>query len=306
MRILCLTPINHLDKVYNYLNSFGRVDYLPDSPTNIIRDMVSTLNYDVIFCNPNKQNYMLDEYILKHFNGTILTASTGLNHIDTNYCKHRGIKVLSHKNDIRFLNDLPSTAELSFGLMSSIVRNIPSSFDDVKKGNWDYDMHMGHQLRGKIIGLIGYGRLGKMMETYCNAFGMTVKIHDPYEGYDDLDLVLKESDIISLHVHANDETKHMINKKVLGKLQNNSYIVNTSRGEIVNEKDIVEALRSGKLKGYATDVIEDEYGGRHKSSILKGVKEGLNILVTPHVGGMTWEGQQKAYMWSISKLEELK
>ena len=306
MRILCLTPINHLNKVYNYLNSFGRVDYLPDSPTNIIRDMVSTLNYDVIFCNPNKQNYMLDEYILKHFNGTILTASTGLNHINTNYCKQRNIKVLSHKNDMRFLNDLPSTAELAFGLMSSIVRNIPSSFDDVKKGNWDYDMHMGHQLRGKIIGLIGYGRLGKMMETYCNAFGMTVKIHDPYEGYDDLDLVLKESDIISLHVHANDETKHMINKKVLGKLKNNSYIVNTSRGEIVNEKDIVEALRSGKLKGYATDVIEDEYGDRQNSPILKGVKEGLNIIVTPHVGGMTWEGQQKAYMWSISKLEELK
>ena len=306
MRILCLTPINHLDKVYNYLNSFGRVDYLPDSPTNIIRDMVSTLRYDVIFCNPNKQNYMLDEYILKHFNGTILTASTGLNHIDTNYCKQRGIKVLSHKNDMRFLNDLPSTAELAFGLMSSIVRNIPSSFDDVKKGNWDYDSHMGHQLRGKIIGLIGYGRLGKMMKTYCNAFGMTVKIHDPYEGYDDLDLVLRESDIISLHVHANDETKHMINKKVLGKLKNNSYIVNTSRGEIVNENDIVESLRKGKLKGYATDVIEDEYGNRENSPILKGVKEGLNILVTPHIGGMTWEGQQKAYMWSISKLEELK
>ena len=306
MRILCLTPINHLDKVYNYLNSFGRVDYLPDSPTNIIRDMVSTLRYDVIFCNPNKQNYMLDEYILKHFNGTILTASTGLNHINTNYCKQRNIKVLSHKNDMRFLNDLPSTAELAFGLMSSIVRNIPSSFDDVKKGNWDYDSHMGHQLRGKIIGLIGYGRLGKMMKTYCNAFGMTVKIHDPYEGYDDLDLVSRESDIISLHVHANDETKHMINKKVLGKLKNNSYIVNTSRGEIVNENDIVESLRKGKLKGYATDVIEDEYGNRENSPILKGVKEGLNILVTPHIGGMTWEGQQKAYMWSISKLEELK
>tara|TARA_B110000211_G_scaffold140318_1_gene160370 strand:- start:2235 stop:2732 length:498 start_codon:yes stop_codon:yes gene_type:complete len=165
---------------------------------------------------------------------------------------------------------------------------------------------MGHQLRGKIIGLIGYGRLGKMMKTYCNAFGMTVKIHDPYEGYDDLDLVLRESDIISLHVHANDETKHMINKKVLGKLKNNSYIVNTSRGEIVNENDIVESLRKGKLKGYATDVIEDEYGNRENSPILKGVKEGLNILVTPHIGGMTWEGQQKAYMWSISKLEELK
>tara|TARA_R110000851_G_scaffold167487_2_gene313157 strand:- start:745 stop:1665 length:921 start_codon:yes stop_codon:yes gene_type:complete len=306
MRILCLTPINHLNKVYNYLNSFGRVDYLPDSPTNIIRDMVSTLNYDVIFCNPNKQNYMLDEYILKHFNGTILTASTGLNHIDTNYCKQRGIKVLSHKNDIRFLNDLPSTAELAFGLMSSILRNIPSSFDDVKKGNWDYDSHMGHQLKDKTIGIIGYGRLGKMMTDYCYAFGMNALPYDPYKFDADFELLLKMSDVISLHVHANDETKHMINKKVLGKMKNNSYIVNTSRGEIVNEHDIVEALRSGKLKGYATDVIEDEYGNRENSPILNGVKEGLNILVTPHIGGMTWEGQQKAYMWSISKLEELK
>ena len=306
MKILCLTPIKHLDGIYEYLNSFGRIDYLPDSPANMIRDTVSILDYDVIFCNPNKQNYKLDEYILKHFNGTILTASTGLNHIDIDYCNEKGIKVMSHKEDMELLNELPSTSELAFGLMSSMLRNIPSSFDDVKKGNWDYDSHMGHQLRGKIIGLIGYGRLGKMMKTFCDAFGMIVKIHDPYEGYDDLDLTLKESDIISLHVHANDETRHMINKKTLGKMKNNSYIVNTSRGEIVNEHDIVDCLRSGKLKGYATDVIEDEYGNRQNSPILNGVKEGLNILVTPHVGGMTWEGQQKAYKWSISKLKELK
>ena len=306
MKILCLTPIKHLDGVFEYLESFGRVDYLPDSPANVIRDVVSTLNYDVIFCNPNKQNYMLGEYILKHFNGTILTASTGLNHIDIQYCKNNDIKVLSLTKDYDLINDLPSTAELAFGLMSSIVRNIPSSFDDVKKGNWDYNSHMGHQLKGKTIGLIGYGRLGKMMYNYCDVFGMNIFIYDPYEGFNEFDTLLKQSDIISLHVHANDETKHMINKKMLGKMKNNSYIVNTSRGEIVNENDIVESLRKGKLKGYATDVIEDEYGNRENSPILKGVKEGLNILVTPHIGGMTWEGQQKAYMWSISKLEELK
>ena len=305
MRILCLTPIEHLDGVFEYLQSFGRVDCLTDSPANVIRDVVATLNYDVIFCNPNKQNYMLDEYILKHFNGTILTASTGLNHINTNYCEQKGIKVLSHKNDIRFLNDLPSTAELAFGLMCSMLRNIPSGFDDVKKGNWDYDSHMGHQLKGKKVGIIGYGRLGTMMMDYCFGFRMIPLPYDPYKLYKDFDLLLEESDIISLHVHANDETRHMINKKTLGKMKNNSYIVNTSRGEIVNEHNIVEALRSGKLKGYATDVIEDEYGNRENSPILKGIKEGLNILVTPHVGGMTWEGQQKAYKWAIGKLKTL-
>ena len=305
MKILCLTPIKHMVGMYEYLESFGEVDYKPNI-NDFDFSFVDMDKYDVIFCNPNKQNYKLDKDILENFNGTILTASTGLNHIDIDYCTSKGIKVMSHKEDMELLNELPSTAELAFGLMLSVIRNIPSSFDDVKVGGWDYDMHMGHQLRGKIIGLIGYGRLGKMMETFCNAFGMTVKIHDPYEGYDDLDLVLKESDIISLHVHSNNETRHMINKKTLVKMKNNSYIVNTSRGEIVNEHDIIESLKSEKLKGYATDVIEDEYGNRYKSPILNRVKKGLNIIVTPHVGGKTWEGQERAYMWSISKLEELK
>ena len=306
MKILCITPIKHLDGVYEYLKSFGTVDYHPNLEKQSIRGLINAFDYDVIFCNPNKQNYLLDSYCLTSFNGTILTASTGLNHIDVDYCNEKGIKVMSHKEDMELLNELPSTSELAFGLMCSMLRNIPSSFDDVKKGNWDYDSHMGHQLKGKIIGLIGYGRLGKMMETFCKAFGMIIKIHDPYEGYDNLDLVLRESDIISLHVHVNNKTRHMMDQKVLTRMKKNSYIINTSRGEIVNEYDIVESLKSGKLKGYATDVIEDEYGNRQNSPILNGVKEGLNILVTPHVGGMTWEGQQKAYMWSISKLKELK
>ena len=291
MKILCLTPIKHLDGIYEYLKSFGEVDYKPDTKDVDFSWNVDISKYDVIFCNPNKQNYKLDKDILENFNGTILTASTGLNHIDVDYCKSKGIKVMSHKEDMKLLNQLPSTAELAFGLMSSIVRNIPSSFDDVKVGGWDYDMHMGHQLQGKTIGIIGYGRLGKMMNKYCWAFGMRVMAYDPYVDklkYT-LDYVLENSDIISLHVHANDETRHMINKKTLGKMKKDSYIVNTSRGEIVNERD----------------VIEDEYGDRHKSPILNGVKKGLNIIVTPHVGGMTWEGQQKAYKWAIDKLKDI-
>tara|TARA_Y100000034_G_scaffold72860_1_gene87788 strand:+ start:806 stop:1714 length:909 start_codon:yes stop_codon:yes gene_type:complete len=302
MKILCLTPVKHLDGVYEYLESFGEVDYKPDLQ-GIDFDMYG---YDIIFCNPNKQKYLLNEETLGSFDGTILTASTGLNHIDIDYCKSKGIKVISHTEDMQLLEQLPSTAELAFGLMLSILRNIPSSFEDVKVGGWDYDMFMGHQLKGKTLGIIGYGRLGKMMETYCDAFDMDVIIHDPYEGYDDLNLVLRESDIISLHVHVTDETRYMVDKKFLDYMKKYSYIINTSRGEIVNEEDIVQSLRGGYLKGYATDVIEDEYGDRNNSPILKGVEEGLNIIVTPHVGGMTWEGQQKAYEWSINKLEKIK
>ena len=306
MKILCLTPIKHLDGIYEYLESFGTVDYYPNMDEINVRGIIGSYEYDVIFCNPNKQSYKLNEKILQDFNGTILTASTGLNHIDIDYCREKGIKVLSHKNDMKLLKQLPSTAELAFGLMSSMLRNIPSSFEDVKRGVWEYDKFIGHQLSGKTIGIIGYGRLGKMMSKYCHFFGMGVKVYDPYEGHNDLDMVLKESDIISLHVHVTDETKYMINKKTLGKMKKNSYIVNTSRGEIVNERDIIECLESGYLKGYATDVVEHEFDNVRNSPILHGANRGLNIIITPHTGGMTWEGQQKAYKWSISKLKELK
>ena len=155
MKILCLTPIKHLDGIYEYLETFGEVDYRPNM-NDFDFSFVDMDKYDVIFCNPNKQNYKLDKDILKNFNGTILTASTGLNHIDVDYCKSKNIKVMSHKEDMELLNELPSTAELAFGLMSSMLRNIPSSFEDVKVGGWDYDMHIGHQLKGKTIGIIGY------------------------------------------------------------------------------------------------------------------------------------------------------
>ena len=175
MKILCLTPIKHLDGVYEYLESFGSVSYAPELQKEHFGS-IGMNTYDIIFCNPNKQQYLLNEEVLGEFNGTILTASTGLNHIDVEYCNEKGIKVLSLTKDMLLLQDLPSTSELAFGLMLSILRNIPNGFEDVKVGGWDYDMFMGHQLRGKTIGIIGYGRLGKMMETYCNAFGMNVMI----------------------------------------------------------------------------------------------------------------------------------
>ena len=305
MKILCLTPVKHLSGVHEYLSSFGEVEYAPEC----IREDFNHFDmnkFDVIFCNPNKQKYILNKEMLQHFSGTIVTASTGLNHIDVKYCEQNNIKVLSLTKDYDLINDLPSTAELAFGLMLSIVRNIPNSFNDVKKGGWDYDMFMGHQLKDRTIGIIGYGRLGTMMEQYCKAFGMNIIIHDPYKGYDNLHQLIHESDIISLHVHVTDETRKMIDKNFLDLMKKDSYIINTSRGEIVNEKDIIQSLQSGNLKGYATDVIEDEYYDRDKSPILNGASGGLNIIVTPHIGGMTWEGQQKAYKWSINKLGEIK
>lgn len=316
MKILCLTPVKHLNDIYNSLESFCGGKHLDYRPQFVSEDFTYWLSsyrdlsdYDVIFCNPNKQNYVLDETILSTFRGVILTASTGLNHIDVDYCNENGIKVLSHKDDYDLLNDLPSTSELAFGLMISLMRNIPSGYNHVKSGGWDYEPYVGHQIKGKTIGVIGYGRLGKIMCDLFSGWGVKLLASDPYERITTargvpLDELLEKSDVVFLHTHVTDETRGMVDDEFLSQMKQGSYLINTSRGELVDEDAIIESIKVGHLKGYGTDVIKDEFGDIKNSKLVEFSKSN-NVLITPHVGGMTWEGQQRAYEWSINKLREL-
>ena len=188
--------------------------------------------------------------------------------------------------------------------MLSLLRNIPECNNHVSRYNWDYTQFMGRQVKDLKIGIIGYGRLGKMMDKYCKSFGAQTFIYDPYVNTPQtpLEQIFQKCDVISLHVHVTDETKYMINKDLFGFIKKDCYIINTSRGEIVNENDVVEGLESGIITGYGTDVIENEFDDLTKSPIIKAMNKGKNIIVTPHIGGMTIEGQTKAYKWSINKL----
>ena len=305
MKIICITQVKHLDGVYDLLEKFGNITYVPDITKEELKSTLFETKTKYLFTNPNKQTFILDEEVLKDSSIKVInTCSTGTNHIDMEYCKENNIEVWNLAKDYELINQLPSTAEHAFGLMLSLLRKIPMSFHSVKDGNWDYEPYIGRQLKGLTVGIIGYGRLGKMMETYCHAFGMTVKIHDPYEGYDDLDLVLRESDVISLHVHVTDKTVGMINENTIKRMKKKPYLINTSRGEIVYEKKVIEAIEEGKLSGYATDVITDEFGNIHNSKLVEfSMNPTNNVIITPHVGGMTWEGQTKAYKWAINKFK---
>jgi D-3-phosphoglycerate dehydrogenase len=164
---------------------------------------------------------------------------------------------------------------------------------------------MGRQIKDLNIGIIGYGRLGKMMYKYCRSFGAKVMVYDPYVtniACNSLENMISNADVISLHVHVTPETKYMINKEILGYCKKSPYIINTSRGEIVNETDIVNALKLGLISGYGADVVENEFDDLTKSPIIKAMNAGENIIVTPHTGGMTVEGQTRAYKWAINKL----
>tara|TARA_Y100001963_G_scaffold130860_1_gene187572 strand:+ start:77 stop:1036 length:960 start_codon:yes stop_codon:yes gene_type:complete len=313
-KILCITPIDHLVGVtipiFRQAARDSEIIYEPNVTKSELKKLLARTNADYLFTNPNKQNFILDKEVLQDSNIKVInTASTGLNHIDLKYCKDNAIDVWSLKEDYELINDLPSTSELAFGLMMSLMRNIPKSFHSVRDGNWDYEPYVGHQIKGKTIGVIGYGRLGKIMCRLFDGWGVKVLVRDPYEFVDNikdtqvgLDELLSKSDVVFLHMHVTDETRGIVGDVFLSQMKRGSYLINTSRGELVDEDAIIKSIESGHLKGYGTDVIKDEFGDIENSKLVEfSINPNNNVVITPHIGGMTIEGQTKAYTWAIRK-----
>ena len=307
LNILCITPINHLINTKNILKNNHTLIYKPKLNKKDLKIILkNNMKINAIFCNPNKQGYVLDRHILENSNIKLInTASTGTDHINLSDCKKLGIKVLSLKNDKKLINNLPSTSELSFCLMISLLKNLIPSFNAVKKKQWNYESFIGQELASLTVGIVGFGRLGKMMANFCNSFGMRVLIYDKYKSSKKfqnvtLEHIAKNSHAISLHVHLNKETHKLINKKFLSNCKLSPVIINTSRGGIVDEQQIINFLRKRKIFGYGTDVISHELTNIHDSPIINNLGK-LNILVTPHIGGMTNQGQNRAFEWAALK-----
>jgi len=228
----------------------------------------------------------------------IATATTGLDHIDVGYAQEIGIKVVSLQGED--LKEITGTAELAFGLMLALVRRIPESFNDVKNGNWDREKFLGHNLAGKTLGIVGLGRLGSMMARYGQAFGMRVIAYDPKKDASeiarlvDFKTLLSESDIISIHAPLTEETTKMFNEKEFSQMKKTAFLINTARGAIVNEDDLLVALKKGTIVGYAADVLggENEFNNTSTAhAIVKFTETNNNIIITPHTGGFTAESR---------------
>lgn len=307
-----MTPIEHLDGALNLINQFGEVTYIPNILKNEVNAKLIENKITHIFTNPNKQNFILNAELLSNTSVQVInTCSTGLNHIDERYCSDNNIDIWSLTKDYELINDLPSTSELAFGLMMSLLRFIPTSFHSVKDGNWDYEPYVGHQIKGKTIGIIGYGRLGKIMKRLFDGWGVNILVTDPYARITNakgvsLDKLLEKSDIVFLHTHVTDETRDMVDDEFIQKMKDGSFLINTARGELVKEDSIITALEQRKLKGYATDVIRDEFGGHKQSKLVDySINPNSGVIITPHIGGMTFEGQTKAYHYAINKFRSV-
>lgn len=224
----------------------------------------------------------------------IACPATGTDHIDIRAAEQRGIRVLSLAGNPA-LRDITSTAELAFGLILALVRRIPAAHSDVMRGHWDRNSFRGAELKGKTLGIVGLGRLGKIVATMAQAFRMDVIYYDPYvvdsllERVSTLTELSKRADIVSVHAVLNAETIGLIGEAFFGESRDGQLFVNTARGQIVDETALLQALVGGKLGGAAVDVLVDEPSTGEKCNLplVEYARLHENLIVTPHIGGCT-------------------
>ena len=157
--IAVVTPVTHLKGIVELLQSKGNIFFLEEGSKSEVRELFLRENIDTILCNPNQQTYKIDKELLEGTNVTLInTCSTGMNHIDVEYCGLMEIKIYSLTKDYEVINNLPSTSELAFGLMLSLLRNIPECNNHVSRYYWDYTQFMGRQVKDLKLGIVT-GRL---------------------------------------------------------------------------------------------------------------------------------------------------
>ena len=240
----------------------------------------------------------------------IATPTTGLNHVDLAEAAKRGIRIVSLKGETEFLRNVPATAEHTLALILALVRHVPAAFDDVQKGGWERDLFLGSELYGKTAGVIGYGRIGRIVARYLLTFGVRVLATDSADlaGEPGVTLVpmndlLAQSDIVTLHASLTDQTHGLIGRSEFARMKPGAWFVNTARGELVDEAALLEALRSRRIAGAALDVLCDEHsGGIRSNGLIDYAKRSHNLIITPHIGGCTAESMEKTEIFLAGRV----
>ena len=282
---------------------------ISDKMSNKVEDVLQSkqIDYDIkTGMSPEELKEVIDQY-----DGILIRSATKLTSDILSDCKN--LKVIGRagvgvdnvdldqatKNKILVMNtplgNLEATAELSVGLMFSLMRNIHLANDSTHQGKWEKPKFIGTELKGKTLGIVGYGNIGQRVAEICSTIGMNIITNSKSASDEDLsrfkakkvstEQLIKEADIVSIHTKLNDETKYMFNKETLSTMKPTSVIINCARGGLINEADLKDALNNDVIAGAAIDVYENEPA---TDNVMFGAK---NLLLTPHLGASSKEAQ---------------
>jgi len=231
-------------------------------------------------------------------------AGVGLDNVDVETAKAKGIQVYNAPESLTI-----SVAELALGLMIATARNIGYGDRTMRESKWEKKKCTGMELYGKTLGVVGFGRIGREVALRARAMGMEVLAYDPAITVEDareynarlseVDELLANSDIVTLHIPANEKTKGFMNKERLDKMKKTAYLINTARGAVVDEKALIEALKNGTIRGAGLDVFENEPLTESELTKLD------NVVLTPHIGSGTEDAQRTAGMIVAEKMAAL-
>jgi len=311
-----------------YLKKFPRFIALTDlyEEDLNLENVAKFKDYEIISCFINSQfsKEILDQLPKLKI---IATRSTGFDHLDLNVCKAKGVLVANVPG-----YGSHTVAEYTFGLLICLVRKIYDAYHRVREtGNFDLTGLKGRELFNKTLGVIGTGRIGINVIKIANGFGMKVIAYDKYPNdeleqqldfeYISFEELLKQADIITLHVPYNTETHHLLNKNNISLIKTGAYVINTSRGGVIETEALYQALKSGQIAGAALDVLEEEEGVKEEQELLvKGkiaesekLKTILlnhifidldNVIVSPHNAFNTEEALESIVAMTIDNIDD--
>jgi len=282
----------HEDGIKLLKSSGVEVTYVEEPPENELVNLIKGHHGLIVRSKPVVTRRVIEaaDQLL-----VIARAGVGVDNIDVEAARERGIEVLNSPEAT-----VTSVAELAVGLMLAVARKIAFSDRKMRAGEWVKKYAEGIELSGKVLGVIGAGRIGSIVARICRfGFNMQVLYYDPIRNpkleeeagakYVTLEEVLKTADIVTIHVPLMPETKHLINEEKLKLMKKTAILINTSRGAVVDTNALVKALREGWIAGAGLDVYEEEpLPPGHPLTTLD------NVVLTPHIGASTHEAQARA------------
>ena len=295
-KILHLEQSRYSNESLNKLQKKFDVTYLETNSQDELINFLRADNYFAIFTKLGlelNQDALACQSQLEY----IVTPTTGSNHIDVNYANFKGVSVISLKGEDDFLKGIKSTAEHTWAILLMLIRNLDGAFEDVKNGFWRREPFLASELDGKTIGIVGYGRLGKIIAKYADVFGMKCLVNDINSkaflndnmNNSDINYLLSECDILTLHIPSNAENYNFLDSEKLLKLKEDVIIVNTSRGEVIDETAFLKFLRDNKMASAAVDVLDGDSSWAEYSpkdnDLIEYAKSNKNLVITPHMGG---------------------